>query len=180
MIRCPKCGEKFRVQDGQAEGEWAETISLLPEFGRQGRLVFEYVELFSVVPLRGKGKKVLRLLKEMARLFGSEKFDFQKKGYRISKAGIVEALTVVCNKQFSACLENHNYLKKVMIGISEREQKERRDRADRDQKKREEVVGRVGSKQYAVGREEEVITADEFKKKRGIESLAGKIGKNIE
>ena len=178
MIRCPKCGEQFRLQAGQAEGEWAEIISLLPEFGRNGRLVFEYVELFSVVPLRGKGKKILRLIKQMAALFGSEKFNFQKKEYRVSKAGIVEALSVVCNKQFSACLENHNYLKKVMIGISEREQKERRDRADKDLRKREEAVGRVGSKQYAV--EEEVITADEFKKKRGIESLAGKIGKNVE
>uniref|UniRef100_A0A6M3ISK8 Uncharacterized protein n=1 Tax=viral metagenome TaxID=1070528 RepID=A0A6M3ISK8_9ZZZZ len=178
MIRCPKCGERFGLQEGQAEGEWAEIISLLPIFGNHGKIVFEYVELFGVVPLRGRGKKILRLLKEVAKLFGSEKFDFQKREYRISKVGIMEALQVVCNKQFSSKLENHNYLKKVMMGIAEHEQKERRDRADKDLRRLEDKkMRRLEDKDEQA--EGEVITAGEYKKRKKIDSLVDQIGKQF-
>lgn len=171
MIRCPKCGNKFPLQDGQAEGEWSDIISLLPSFGPHSRLVFEYVELFGVSPLRGRAKKILRLLKEMAALLGSEKFDFQKKQYAISKAGIVESLKVVCNKNLTQ-LENHNYLKKVMIDVATREQKELRDAQDKNLRKREqEHVREVAQEQ------EKAISAAEYKQKKRIDSLVDQIGK---
>ena len=177
MIRCPKCGERFNPQDGQAEYEWTEIIRLLPEFDGHSRLFFEYIELFSVVPLRMKGKKILRILKELIRLFEGEKFKYQKREYRISKAGIVEALQVVCNKQFASSLENHNYLKKVMIGVADRELKERRDARDKEQRRSEEQ--KVRRSDIDGIEEGEVITAEEYKKKRGIESLVESIGREM-
>lgn len=119
------------MQEAQAEGEWADIMRLLPYFEGHGRLVFEYVELFSISPLKLKSKKILRLLKEVAKLFESSRFMFQKKEYEVSKPGIVEGLRAVCNKGFQEPLQNHNYLKKVLIGIAERERKGRREIEDK-------------------------------------------------
>ena len=102
---------------------WRSIIKLLPTFGHYANVVFEYVEMFGVTPLRVKPAKVLRILSDVAKLFGSNSFRYRKKLYSITTKGIGEALVVVCNKSFSAPLENHNYLKKVMIGIVEKEQK---------------------------------------------------------
>jgi len=88
------------MREAQAEGEWADIIRLLPCFEGHGRLVFEYVELFGVTPLKLKIKKILRLLQEVAKLFETSRFLFQKKEYKVSKPGIVEGLRAVCNKGF--------------------------------------------------------------------------------
>lgn len=152
MIRCTKCGASFEPQEGQAEGEWISIIRLLPVFGKDSRLVFEYVELFGISPLRMKGKKILRLLREVTKLFEVGKFSYQKKEYSVSRAGIMEGLSVVCNKSFTAPLEGHNYLKKVLIGISEREQKDTRDKADADQRRRAQGTGKNNRQQTADNR----------------------------
>ena len=55
-------------------GDWADIIRLLPGFGRNAGLVFEYIELHNIFPLKKKSKKILRLLKDMAGLFEREKF----------------------------------------------------------------------------------------------------------
>jgi len=176
MMRCPKCGERFNPKVGQAEGEWSDIIKLLPAFGRHGRLVFEYTELFSLHPLTEKGKKIYRILAGLAAIFQEEKFLFDRKEYRISRAGIVEALTVVCNKQFQSPLENHHYLMKVMIGISDRERKAVRDEDDKRQRERE-----AGGRRSEVRDQEEgpIVTAEEYKRRMGIESLAEWVGKKI-
>lgn len=145
MIRCPKCGERFDYREAVMDETWREIIGILPSFGTHGKLVSEYVEKFDTNPLRAKSKKVLRLLMEIAKLLESGSFSWRKKTYRISKSGIIEALQITCNKNFSEPLENHNYLKKVMITIAERELKGKRDQADKDQEKREEKT-RAGSK----------------------------------
>ena len=172
MIRCTKCGERINPQEGQAEGEWADIIRLLPAFEKHSRIAFEYVELFSVMPIRMKGKKILRLLTGIAKLYQSEKFIFDRREYRISKAGIVEALTIVCNKHFTVPLENHHYLQKVMIGISERELSEARDLEDKIQRENERRLRSGGRDQGSEGR----ITAQEYKSKKGIKSLVDSIG----
>jgi len=162
--------------------EWGEIIRLLPVFGSHARLAFEYVELFGVLPLRMKGKKILRLLQDVALLLRTGSFRYQRREYHISEPGIWEALRIVCNKHFEQPLENHNYLKKVMIGISERERKEARDAAEREQKQREERLR--GRPMTADGRQMTVdgraMSAEEFKRRAGVESLAGLIGKGIE
>lgn len=149
--------------------EWREIIHLLPSFQGQSRLVLEYVEKFGVTPLRLKSKKILRLLKEVSHLFSSGRFKYRKREYEVSYAGIVEALVVVNNKHFEQPLENHNYLKRVMISIAEREAKERSIRLEQELRKKEALI-RSG------GREKE-ISAEEWKKRRGIESLADVVGR---
>jgi len=178
MIRCPKCGEKFDLREGQAEGEWADIIRLMPGFGPHARLVWEYVEMFGIIPVRMKSKKILRLLRELEQVFRFESFAYNRARYTISKSGIAEALRVVCNKAFGQALESHNYLKKVMIGIADSERKEARDAADREQKTKEGF--RVQGSGLRVEEKEEVITAEEHKRRLGVESLVDRIGKEME
>lgn len=174
-MNCPSCGKKIDLRIARAEGEWREIIGLLPTFGRHGKLVFEYVEKFGVNPLRIKTAKLLRLFEDVAKLFRGAKFVYRKREYSISVEGIVEALEICCNKNFEEPIENHNYLKKVMIGIAEKERTENRDRLDREQRKREET----GPAKYVGSKKDEkpdTMTAAEWKRKKGVDALAGKIG----
>jgi len=194
MIKCPKCKFEFSLGEAFADSELRDIIGLLPRFEGHGKLVFEYCELFGVTPIRSKTKKLLRLLQEVSALYQSEAFLYQKKRYKVSKRGIMESLITVCNKEFSGPLQNHNYLKRVMIDVADVELKEGRERAEREQRKKE-----VASKQSAVGRKIPPacasphadrpgpplvkggdITAEEFKRRKGIESLAERIGKTEE
>ena len=168
-MQCPYCRKSFDPREAMAEAEWYDIISLIPEFGPYSKLAMEYCELFGVTPLRIKSKKLLRLLNEVAALFRNESFTFQKKQYRISRAGIAEALRIVCNKHFEQPLENHNYLKKVMIGIAEREAKEQSIRREKELRRKEERI-------MAGAREEGGITLEEYKRSIGVKSLADIIG----
>ncbi|RLB13537.1 MAG: hypothetical protein DRG82_15530 [Deltaproteobacteria bacterium] len=170
-MQCPYCRKSFDPREAVAEAEWYDIISLIPEFGPYSKLVMEYCELFGVTPLRIKSKKLLRLLREAAVLFRNESFKFHKRQYRISRTGIAEALRTVCNKHFETPLENHNYLKKVMIGISEREQREEGIRREKELRRKEASI--------MAGVREESITADEYKRRAGIESLAAMVGKDM-
>ncbi|MGD8389045.1 MAG: hypothetical protein PVG49_18000, partial [Desulfobacteraceae bacterium] len=159
-------------REARAEGDWAEIIRLLPEFGPHGRLAFEYVELFGIDPLRMKSAKILRRLREIARLLREERFTYRKKAHRISRAGIVEALKTVCNKGFESSLSNDNYLKQVMISIAEQEHKKDRDRLDREQRERE-GRGRSVRPEEDSGNEEP-LPAREISRRAG--ELMDKIG----
>lgn len=177
MIRCDKCGEKLDISAGVFTDDWVEIMRLLPSFSPNSKIVFEYVELHNVFPLQTKSKKILRLLTELAGLYEHEKFRFGKAEYSISKKGISEALTIVCNKNFSGPLDGHNYLKKVMISISEKELKERRDADDKALRKKE---NRILNQPVTENKQtEEVIPLSEFKKRHGIEKLAEQIGRKI-
>ena len=171
-MRCPYCAKEFDPREAMTDAEWRDIIALLPGFGVHSRLAFEYCERFGVTPLRIRTRKLLRLLREVSALFQSERFSFQKRTYAISRPGIVEALKVVCNKHFEQPLENHNYLKKVMIGIAEREAKEQGLRREKELRRKEAAI-------MAGVREESGITADEYKRRAGIESLAAMVGKDM-
>lgn len=146
MIRCPKCSYKFDYREAVIDENWRDIMGLFPVFGTHGKLVFEYVEKFGINPLRIKSSKALRLLRQMGKLFEKESFEWRKGTKSISKSGIVEALEVVVNKNFDVPLENHNYLKKVMVGIAEREEKERRIREEKNLKKREKRIQETGDR----------------------------------
>lgn len=90
---------------------------------KHGSAVMGYVSLFGITPFHIKALKFRRIMEEMVRLFDSKSFSYKKKTYSISHAGIVEALDICIKKNFDEVLENHNYLKKVMITIAEREEK---------------------------------------------------------
>jgi hypothetical protein len=96
-----------------------------------------YVCIFGVTPFHLKAPKFRRIMEEMKKLFDSESFSFQKKHYSISHVGIVEALDLCIKKNFDQSLENHNYLKKVMVTIAEREGKGKSIQGEKDLRKRE-------------------------------------------
>ena len=119
------------------ESDTSAVIQMLPAFGRHAHVVMGYCYLFGVSPMRLKAKKLRILLTELKTLFETGEFQFEKKRYPISTSGIAEALDIVVKKNWPDCLSNHNYLKKIMIGISDREAKESGRRAERDLRKKE-------------------------------------------
>ena len=179
-MRCPNCGEKFNPADAMLDAEWLEIISdVMPTFGAHAKLAFEYVENFGVNPLRMKSKKILRLLKDVSKLFASGRYSYQKKTYAISKAGVVEAFGIVNNKHFDHPIENHNYLKKVMIGISEREGKEAS--RERDRVLREKEEGGRMKDENAGPISDDCISIAEFARQtnKDVASLANMIGRKM-
>jgi len=181
-MRCPICGEQFDPAAARMDSEWRDIIELLPSFGGHGNLVFEYVEKFGVNPLRIKSKKILRLLMEIARLLRTGNFTHQRREYSASSAVVIEALKVVNNKHFSAPLENHNYLKKVMISLAEEVKKEESKKAERELRRREDRL-REGGDEHRTSNvqhrtsngkgEMEEMTGPEYLASVGKESLRG-------
>lgn len=120
--RCPHCKVDFELEHVLADNDIIAVIKLISSLGQLSDLAWAYLELFGVGPIFLKRKKVRVLLGEMKALYDAESFSFQRKKYRISKAGIGEALNIVVHRNFSSRLANHNYLKQVMIGIAEKEE----------------------------------------------------------
>jgi len=134
---CPYCRKNLNLLDLQLEADLSAVIAMQVVFGRHQHLVWTYLELFQVRPLNMKVKKLRLILEEMKTLFQAEEFAYQKKRYRISPAGIAEALNIMVHKNFPEPLENHNYLKKVMIGISDREERGESKQEEKDLRKKE-------------------------------------------
>jgi len=155
--------------------DWREIIKLLPSFGPNGKLAFEYVEKFGVTPVRIKGKKILRLLEEMSRLFRTGEFVYQKRKYTTSNAVVIEAVKTVVNKHFANPIENHNYLKKVMIGMQEEVEREESKRKEKELREREQCrMSDVGCRRSEVGgqrAEDKPMTAQEYLAMVGKQSL---------
>jgi len=170
-MRCPMCGKTFNVQDAMMDQEWREIIQLLPSFGGHGRLIFEYIEKFGVSPLRMKSKKILRLLEEMARLFKTGEFMYQKRKHTAGLPVVIEAIKAVCNKHFAIPIENHNYLKKVMIGLQEEAEREKSKRKEKELREREIVLkSEIRHPKSETGE----MTAQEYLASVGKESLREK------
>ena len=130
--------------DVMAEGDLRTIFDLLPKFGSQAnaRLVFAYCQLFGISPLKKHTKKLRILLEEMARLFDGEQFTYRKKTWRISRRGIADALGEMVHRTFPDNLTNHNYLKKIMVGIAEEEVRAQGRKAEEDLKDGEEKLMR--------------------------------------
>ena len=170
-MRCPNCGGQFDARDAMMDAEWGDIFYLLPSFGGHGRLVFEYVEKFGVNPLRIKSKKILRLLTEMSWLFNAGEFIYRKRRHIISRPVAIEAMRIVNNKHFAEPLENHNYLKKVMISLAAEEAKEASKRGERELREKEEQLKYSGREQTEeVG---EFMSGPEYLKSIGKTSLRG-------
>ena len=162
MPVCPYCKNTIDPLAAMMDEDWVQIIKMLPSFGNHSRLVFEYTELFGTSPVRMKGKKILRLLKQVKTLFESGEFRYRKSGYRISQAGIIEALTITCNKHFATPLEDHNYLKKVMITISEEEHRAKSIESEKALRKKEQRIMNT----HREGELEGGFTLSEWKKKQ--------------
>ena len=131
-------------------------IAMSDAFGRHRSLVFAYAELFGIVPLHAKAKKLRVILAAVKQLFDASGFSYQKRLYRISQEGIVEALNIVALRNFPDGLDSHNYLKKIMITIAEREGKAagRQAEADLRTRERDAMSGRRSDTPYPVAEEQ--------------------------
>lgn len=170
-FNCPFCRKECDFMEIQMESDIHAIIKMMPLFGRHAHLVSGYCMLFGISPLKIKARKFRLLLEEMKTLFEQERFSYQKKTCRISAAGIVRALDVVVKKNFSEHLENHNYLKKVMIGITEEEAREAGKAAEKGLRAREERL-REGRRE-GVERTEESDTVNRQRVQDLIKGIGG-------
>ena len=122
-ITCPYCTAKIELEAVLKDTIILQAFKMLPEFGMHARLVFEYAELFRIGP-PFNARKLVRILTEVKE-FSQGHFDFQKRRYEISRDGLATALRTVCNAQLKSPITGHNYLKRVMIDISEKEKEGR-------------------------------------------------------
>lgn len=144
-FHCPYCAKELNYMEIQMDKDLRFVFDALPSFGtRYSSLVMGYAYLFGVTPMAIKSKKLRIIIEEMKRLFDSQSFSYQKKTYRISHAGIAEALDLCVKKNFTEHLENHNYLKRVMVTVAEREEKTASRRTDQNIAEREDKL-RAGS-----------------------------------
>lgn len=139
-FNCPFCQKESDFMEVQLESDLHAIIKLMPSFGQHAHVVMGYCYLFGVSPLKVKAKKLRILLDEIKRLFDAEAFTFDKARYAISRAGIAEALNTVVKRNFSSPLSNHNYLKQVMVTIAEDEARKNNKQAERDLRKKEDIL----------------------------------------
>ncbi|MEN6375346.1 MAG: hypothetical protein ABFD75_11290 [Smithella sp.] len=137
-VVCPYCNKILDTMTILINEDLDYVLEALPLFGsRYSKLVKGYVCLFGVTPYHIKAPKLRNLVEDMKRLFDAEAFTYQKRKYYISHEGIAEALDIVVKRDFSKYLKNHNYLKEVMINISEREEKNKSRQDEKNLRQRE-------------------------------------------
>lgn len=134
---CPYCHKELDLMELNLESDLNAIMRTMSAFGVHGHLVMAYCYLFGVSPLKLKAKKYRLLLEEMKRLFDAEAFSFERRKYDISRQGIAEALDIVVKREFTRTLNNHNYLKTIMVSIAERERTAKSKQAERDLREKE-------------------------------------------
>lgn len=112
-------------------------IKMSDAFGKYRNLAWAYVELFEIRPMGKHLAKIRAIFDSLKTIFQAEAFTFDRRRYGISQAGIAEALNIVILKNLPNRPENHNYLKKVMVSISEREASAKSRQDERDFRKKE-------------------------------------------
>ena len=160
-IKCPVCLAEIDVLEALAEGDLRAVLDMQDAFYPHGRLVRAYFELFGVSPGFRNVHRLRVLTEEMRTLFEREEFSYNRKSYRISRAGIAEALSGMVKRRFPEPLKNHNYLKSCMITISEREASTASKTAERDLRKKE--TGLRSGARYPVAEETVTVPAPKLK-----------------
>jgi len=148
-FRCPHCSRECNYLEIRLEEDLLAIISMQAMFGKHAHLVWAYTELFGIRPMRSRTKKIRVLQEEMKNLFQAEAFSYNRRTYRISTPGIAEALNIIVHRHFDNPLENHNYLKKIMITIAERQAREAGQEAERGLRSRE-AIQRSGGQRREV------------------------------
>ncbi len=163
-VKCPKCRQEYDLKATIREEDLFAILQMRDVFVPNSALVFEYADLFDTVrPI--KAAKLLRLLTELKVVWKSGEFNHGKRRFKISRDGMAQALRTVCNRTFSEPLTNHNYLKKVMVSISEKEEEARSIQDEKALKKKE---GKLRSGRRPEN-EEKGSMPDWFKKEVGLD-----------
>lgn len=127
---CPHCHNRLDLLQALAEEDLRDLMVTLAGFGSYRGLVLSYLELFRARPGAViQTSRMLKLSREVAKLWEQQGFAFDGKSYHIERAQIAEALAETVRAQ-PENLDNHNYLKKVMRGkLGQVERQERRQEA---------------------------------------------------
>ncbi len=137
-MKCANCGHEINLVEDRKGGAIMECIRMSGRFGQASNLVFEYALLrLGGRSIKEQELKLCRILEGLLKLWESGKFVLQKKQFTISQVGILAALKAVCDRGLKGPLENDNYLKKVMVDISEEEGKTRSIEDEKKLRKRE-------------------------------------------
>ncbi len=141
--KCPACLATFDLNDALLENEQRAIYQLCAFFEGAGAgvwsLAMAYAEACGCLPVR-KARKTRLILEELKRLFDTGSFKHGRATYEISRAGIVEALGIVVHRHFEQPLDGHGYLKKVMVGIAERERQATARHDEQNLRRREETL----------------------------------------
>lgn len=171
-LTCPRCGSQFDYREAFKDATLITIIRMQPEFGPHASLVFEYAELFDTTrPI--KAAKLLRVLTEVRELWKAGRFTINRQTYTITQGGIAQALKTVCNKNLSS-LDNHNYLKKVMVTVAEEEEKKRSIDRERVLQEKEKMLR--GGQRPAFKLQDDEEEYDPEVARAAIRELTGKIG----
>lgn len=123
----------------QVYEEMADVAAVL---GRMWRPALEYSNAFAT---RRFGimapEKRLRILKEFAKLWQNQVFEYDGKLYRTSGQKIEAAVRTVCNAE-KFDFKNHNYLKKILLKDAEMLSAEGLTAREEAQRDRQKVEGR--------------------------------------
>lgn len=137
-MKCANCGHEINLVDDRKGAALMDCIRMSGRFGQACNPMFEYALLrLGGRSIKDQELKLVRILEGLLKLWEGGKFGLQKKAYTISQAGVLEALKMTCDRKFDGALENDNYLKKIMAGISEEEEKERGRQAEKALREKE-------------------------------------------
>jgi len=175
-LTCPYCNRTFDLDMVEMAELFHERAELAARLGPCWAIANEYVDCFRQTP-GGKItlKRRVALLTEVVKLWEKCEFEYDGKRYRTDPARIRAGLNTVCTLGKTA-LQNHNYLKKVLTGNAERVSAE--GMTAKEERTREESRQRDLIKRHEEA--EGTMTAEEWKRRRGIETLAGMVGKKME
>jgi len=119
-LTCPYCDRTFDLDQVEAADLFRERNDLAAKLGKAWWIANEYVDCFRRQRAgRISLKKRARILREVVKLWESGVFEFDGKRYRAGQGAILAGFQAVCNRDMTG-LENHNYLKRVLMGGAER------------------------------------------------------------
>jgi len=175
-IRCPYCDRLFDIEQLEMAEIFRERVGLAARLGSAWHLVNEYVSCFAQSSEgRIALKKRVRLIKEMIRLWENCTFEIDGKRYRTTHQDIMQAITTVCNMDKYG-FKNHNYLKRVLCDSALRisaEGMSAKEEAEREESRRRQASLFRKDDEDPV---ERPLSAEEFKRLRGVTSLVDQIG----
>jgi len=176
-IRCPYCERLFDIEQMETADLFSERVDLAARLGRAWHLVNEYADCFAQSSGGRIGlKKRVRLIREVIRLWDGCTFELDGKRFKTTHENIMQAMTTVCNADKFG-FKNHNYLKRVLCDTAVRISAEglsAKEEEDREVRRRQ---ARLFSKENEAGSAGEALSAEEFKRRRGVASLTDRIGR---
>lgn len=170
-LTCPHCNSKFTLEESSRTQVLDEMADVAATLGNMWQPALEYTNAFATVRFGIMApEKRLRIIKEFAKLWQNQVFEYAGKRYRTSGQKIEAAVKTVCDVEKSG-FKNHNYLKKILLADAEMVSAEgltAREENQRDKKrKRARVLDETDAEPQCMDMDEmRRITEKNFRKNR--------------